>query len=393
MISRPFVITALSLIALIVYLFASAPPPLTEEAPSGVTLPIERVFALAEAENDVARALWTQEIVGAGKKVGLKFNEDWREQGVEAGPLPALFLRETAKSLERDPVQLSLFLGSDFPINEANRFEGMQHEKFQLIKQTREPQFFFMPDTGLHTGMFSDIAVVEPCVTCHNEHKQSPKNDWKLNDVMGATTWMYPKDKVTLDEVLQILTAMRQGFHNAYLAYLAKVETFTKRPEIGDKWPREGYYLPSVEVFMNELDKRASPATLATLAAAIAPEVKQEAAPTPPQVVPAAYTDPPPSAPVAQAAPALQASPKPQGYLVLRTREKCWVEIRDATGKRLVSALLQANTARTLAGHPPFKVRLGNPEGITLEYTGQPIEHLRYPRRGRVQEFLIGQRE
>jgi len=153
--TRPlFILTSLLLTALIVYLFVSAPPPLSEQAVANANIPVERVFALVEAENDAARALWTREIVAAGKLAGLRFGEDWREAGEEAGPLPALFLRETAKNLESNPVRLSLFLGSDAPINSANRFEGLQQEAFARIRATGESQFFQMPDTRLYTAMF-----------------------------------------------------------------------------------------------------------------------------------------------------------------------------------------------------------------------------------------------
>lgn len=274
--NRSFIVYVLILIALITYLFVSAPPSLPEAKAAGATVPIERVFAIVEAENDVVRALWTQEIVAAGKTVGLKFDEDWREAGVEAGPLPALFLRETAKSLEKHPVQLSLFLGSDFPIREANRFAGLQMEKFQRIKATHEPEFFFEPSTRMHTAMFSDTALVEACIKCHNEHPQSPKNDWRLNEVMGATTWMYPVSKVTLEELMQILRALREGFREAYSAYLDKAKTFSAQPAIGERWPREGYYLPAVEVFLAEVAKRASHETLAAIHAALEPSAKPE---------------------------------------------------------------------------------------------------------------------
>ncbi|MGH8547960.1 MAG: c-type heme family protein [Methylococcales bacterium] len=274
--SKTFTITCLILVALNIYLFASAPPPLAEEKPAGTTISIQQVFAIVEAENDAVRALWTREIVGSGKKVGLKFNEDWREQGVEAGPLPALFLRETAMSLEKRPARLSLFLGSEYPINKANRFEGIQLEKFQHLKQTREPQFFFARDTGLYTAMYTDEATVEPCVECHNEHKQSPRNDWKIHDVMGATTWMYPSDQVTFDESMKILTALRQGFRDTYTSYLKKVGTFANQPAIGEKWPREGYFLPATDIFMTEITRRTSAQTLAALAKAVQPLANTE---------------------------------------------------------------------------------------------------------------------
>jgi adenylate cyclase len=276
--SQAFVITILILTALIVYLFVSAPPMLPEATRAGAILPIERVLPVVAAENDVTRALWTKEIVGAGQKVGLKFKEDWREKEVEAGPLPALFLRETAKSLEVNPVRLSLYLGSDFPINAANKFEGLQADRFQVIKTTREPQFFYAADTGLHTAMFPDVAVVQPCIDCHNDHKESPKNDWKLQDVMGATTWSYPAADVTLEEALALIGALRQGFRDAYSAYIEKTESFAKRPFIGDKWPRDGYFLPTVDVFLDEIGKRASPTTLQRLLAlALRPSQRQPA--------------------------------------------------------------------------------------------------------------------
>ncbi len=261
--TRPlFILTSLLLTALIVYLFVSAPSPLPEQAAVNTNIPIERVFALVEGENDAARALWTREIVGAGKKAGLSFSEDWREATEEAGPLPALFLRETAKNLEKNPVRLSLFLGSDAPINSANRFEGLQQEAFARIRSTGDPQFLQMPDTALYTAMFPDEAVAEACVTCHNEHEDSPRNDWKLHDVMGATTWAYPEARLTAEQMIGVLAALRISIRGAYQTYLDKVATFGNPPEIGARWPRDGYYLPSADLFMSALNESSAGASL-----------------------------------------------------------------------------------------------------------------------------------
>jgi len=264
MAKQPFWIACLALGALSVYLFVSAPPPLEEKA-TDAPIQVERMFEILKAENDVVRTMWTKEVVGAGKQNGLKFDERWRDPDVEAGPLPALFLRETAKSLEKNPTPLSLYLGSDYPINSANRFEGLQMEKFQVVKQTLKPQFFFLPDIQMRVGMFVDVAVVEGCIQCHNKHEKSPKHDWKLNDVMGAVTWMYPSDRVSMDELLRTLAALRQGFKEAYESYLEKVRKFANPPAIGEHWPAEGYFLPSSEVFMGEIAKRTAPQTLAAL--------------------------------------------------------------------------------------------------------------------------------
>lgn len=264
---KSFTVVVLLLTALIVYLFVSAPPPLTDASPRGRTVSVEEALTMCNAENSIVRELYTQEIVGRGQEVGLAFDERWRQRDVLAGPLPALFLRETAMSLEKNPVRLGLFLGSDQPIRSANLFRGEQEAMFERIRDDREPRFFAPVDTGLYTAMFADVAVAQACVDCHNGHGESPKSDWRLGDVMGATTWSYPHQRVAADELFRMLEALRGGFRDAYSAYLEEVRSFPDPPEIGDRWPRDGYYLPSVEVFMAELERRASPVTLETLLA------------------------------------------------------------------------------------------------------------------------------
>jgi adenylate cyclase len=248
-----------------VYLFATRPAPLDDGRASQGTVPIEKVFRILAAENDAARAMWTVDIVGTGVKAGLKFNEKWRQPDIEAGPLPALFLRESATAVQKTQVPLGLFLGSDYPIAPANRFTGEQAEHFKRVRATGNPEFFQAADIGRSTAMFADFAVGPACVSCHNQHPNSPKTDWKLKDMMGATTWSYPKDKVTIEEALQIVGALRTGFAAAYDGYLAKVATFEKPPELGERWPRDGYYLPTRAAFMGELERRASAKTVQQL--------------------------------------------------------------------------------------------------------------------------------
>lgn len=264
---RPFfTLTALSLCVLGVYLFASAPPLLPEDGvEGGAAIPIDSVLATVAAENDVVRALYTQEIVTKGKLVGLAYDEKWADEGVHAGPLPALFLREAAGSLQRRSVPLGLFLGSDYPISAANRFSGGQADVFSRIKASRQPEFFYAEDTGQYTAMFPDVAGVQGCVTCHNEHDDSPKHDWALDDVMGATTWSYGKAAVSHTEYLRLIGEVRRGFRDAYEAYLEKTATFEEKPEVGERWPSDGFYLPSADVFMEEFARRASATTVKRL--------------------------------------------------------------------------------------------------------------------------------
>ncbi len=65
-----------------------------------------------------------------------------------------------------------------------------------------------------------------------------------------------------MDELMEILGALRGGFREAYVSYLEKAEGFSNPPEIGDNWPRDGYYLPSADAFLDEAIQRSSQHTL-----------------------------------------------------------------------------------------------------------------------------------
>ncbi|MEE9322643.1 MAG: DUF3365 domain-containing protein [Granulosicoccus sp.] len=272
MISRPFTIVFLLSLALVGYVFIHAPAPLQGENRSGATFSIYQAMQIINAENHNVRSLWTKEIVGAGIKSGLKFMETWRDDDVEAGPLPALFLRDTARGLERSPVRLGLYLGSHYPISPSNKFEGVQLEYFMELLDSGKPQYFYADDTQRYTSMFADPASAKPCVVCHNEHLDSPRNNWRLDDIMGATTWSYPSSDVTLDDFMAMLMALRKSYQGVYAAYIEKTKTFNKKPEIGSRWPRDGYYIPSATVFFDEVDRLNSSNTLAAILMALRPQ-------------------------------------------------------------------------------------------------------------------------
>jgi len=272
-----FIISALILIALSIYLFRTAPKPLVDKSIKvGTQFPVSVLFKVVAAENAIARALYTSEIVGKGKKVGLEFSEQWKNKIIDAGPLPALFLREVSKNIEKSPVPLGLFLGSDFPIASTNKFSGQQIEKFNQLKAQLSPRFFYSTDINRYVAMFPDYAVAEGCVSCHNEHPDSQKKDWKLDDIMGATTWLYPDKTVSLEDIVNAVSAFRTATLIAYNKYLDKCRSFKNPPEIGNKWPEQGYFIPDSKTFFAVYTKEASLQTMNILLAAADVEIRTE---------------------------------------------------------------------------------------------------------------------
>lgn len=264
-----------------IYLFATAPAELDDGAGGRRDVPVETLFRMLNAENASVRALYTAEVVGPGLKQGLKFHENWRSKDVQAGPLPALLLRETANRLQQRVPDLSLFLGSTFPIEDSNHFKGAQLKFFAALEKKREPQFFLDDSTGRYTAMFPDVAAAPPCVKCHNEHPKSPRKDWKLNDVMGATTWSFARKDLSVEELVTILAAYRASAIESYGAYLKKTASFAPdgRPEVGERWPADGKFVPDLATFRKRVEERNSASTLnALLQTKVPPEAPQATA-------------------------------------------------------------------------------------------------------------------
>jgi hypothetical protein len=350
-------VVAVAAVTLWLYLFVSAPPLLASSANAAGMLPIADVLAMLERENDAARALWTEEIVQRGTAIGLSFDERWRDDEVHAGPLPALFLRETARNLEHSPLGLSLFLGSPYPVNTANKLSGMQETHFAQLVETGAPQHFFEESTARWTSMFSDVAVSDACVTCHNEHAESPKRDWQRGEVMGATTWMYPEARVSVERALELVATLRTSIRLAYRDYLEKVATFPSPPAIGAQWPCEAFALPTEDVFMAELARRSSQVTLLSLlepGRAIAE--------------PADAPRPHACAERARPAPAVASNE----MLVVRSERSTRVTV-EQEGRRLLVARLPPGGVTAVSTMAPVRLLLSGGEGVTVEYRGKPV--------------------
>jgi hypothetical protein len=262
------ILTLLMLIVIGVYLFVEAPPPLPESNTATITgekIGAARMFQTINAVNALTRKLYTVRIVGAGQPAGLQFGEDWKQDGVEAGPLPALFLRLVAEKLQQKKPLLGLFLGSDKPINPSNLFTGRQQSEFAEIRASGKPRFFAMPDRS-QVAMFPDVAAAAPCVSCHNKHKDTPKKDWKLNDIMGAATWVYQGDQVSRDEYRLLMANLYAAIEESYSDYLRKAATFKEPPSIGADWPsKDKRVLPDSKTMMDAVYAATSSVALTEL--------------------------------------------------------------------------------------------------------------------------------
>jgi hypothetical protein len=124
----------------------------------------------------------------------IKASEHWKDD--KALPLPAQMFRFGAEHVAEKNPNFSYSLLSLWPINKQNEAKT-DAEKTGLKYVVDNPGKSYYADESLggkkyFTAVYPDVAVAPACVECHNNHKDTPKSDFKIGDVMGGVVVRIP---------------------------------------------------------------------------------------------------------------------------------------------------------------------------------------------------------
>ncbi|VTR61037.1 Cytoskeleton protein rodZ [Serratia fonticola] len=75
--------------------------------------------------------------------------------------------------------------------------------------------------------------------------------------------------------------------------------------------------------------------------------------------------------------------------LVMDFSGDCWVQVVDATGKSLVSGIQKSGSRLNLAGKAPFKLTLGAPASVQVQFQGKPVDLSRFVKSNRVARLTV----
>ena len=168
-------------VALIFLFIPYSAQSLEKGIPAG--LAADFIHAVVEA----GRTTYSEKVVEHLKN-SVAASENWEQQ--HTLPLPAQFLSMSSKISNSRGIGMKYRLMSLWPLNKNNSPRS-QNEKLgleEVLKNTDKPFTWVVPREGrwYFEAIYPDIAVSETCVTCHNNHPNSPKNDFKVGDVMGG---------------------------------------------------------------------------------------------------------------------------------------------------------------------------------------------------------------
>ncbi|UNK29345.1 cytoskeleton protein RodZ [Serratia plymuthica] len=141
------------------------------------------------------------------------------------------------------------------------------------------------------------------------------------------------------------------------------------------------------------VDTGVAPAQQAAPApAATGSETAQQPAVVSPSQAPLPETTP--VAPTAQAPlptgeAGLAAPAEDPNALVMNFSSDCWLQVSDASGKTLFSGTQKSGGKLNLAGTAPYKLTIGAPAAVQIQYQGKPVDLSRFVKSNRVARLTV----
>lgn len=150
---------------------------------------------------DSDRTVYTRKIVNrlAAKEKVIKASEHYEDE--KALVLPAQMFRYGAEMVAeraaKDPnVDFSYSLQSLWPVNKQNAPRtDAEKAGLEFVAANKGENYYTVEELGgvkYFTAIYADVAVAPVCASCHNEHKDSPRRDFKIGDVMGGVVIRIP---------------------------------------------------------------------------------------------------------------------------------------------------------------------------------------------------------
>jgi hypothetical protein len=142
------------------------------------------------------RTVYTRLIIGrlAKKEKVIKASEHWKDE--KALVLPAQMFRYGAERVAESGAPFSYSLLSLWPVNKQNKPKTEIEKKgLNYIAENPGKNFYGNEDLGgtkYFTAVYPDVAVSPACTSCHNKHKDSPRDDFKIGEVMGGVVIRIP---------------------------------------------------------------------------------------------------------------------------------------------------------------------------------------------------------
>ena len=157
-------------------------------AAQGIPYPkvADMLYRVMSADREVYTRLVVQRLT-VDEKI-LTASEHFEDE--VALPLPAQMFRFGAETAMDNTEDLSYALLSLDPINTNNGpVTELERQGLEFVAEHPDENFYGEEELGgerYFAAVYADRAVAEACIECHNNHRDSPRTDLAVGDVMGG---------------------------------------------------------------------------------------------------------------------------------------------------------------------------------------------------------------
>lgn len=152
----------------------------------------DALHAVMESDRTVYTRLVVNRLQNEDKVI--KASEHWKDN--KALPLPAQMFRYGAEMVGKKTDAFTYQLLSLWPVNKQNAPRtDVEKTGLKYVADNKGKNYYAEETLGgkkYFTAVYADTGVAPACVGCHNAHKDSPRNDFKLGDVMGGVVLRIP---------------------------------------------------------------------------------------------------------------------------------------------------------------------------------------------------------
>ncbi len=145
------------------------------------------------------RSVYASEVVPAAKRMGLEAVHDYKTREGTI-PLPATLTILLGKKIGERQSGAVTRLYSPYPFPWRQETGGLQDDfataAWASFKETPDTPFYRFEHNGDHrTFRYATADVMRSsCIQCHNNHAETPKNNWQVGDVRGILEVALPLD-------------------------------------------------------------------------------------------------------------------------------------------------------------------------------------------------------
>jgi len=82
-------------------------------------------------------------------------------------------------------------------------------------------------------------------------------------------------------------------------------------------------------------------------------------------------------------------TPADANALVMDFNAECWLEVADATGKKIYSGTQRSGGHLNLTGQLPYKLKIGAPAAVQIQFQGKPVDLSRFVRSNQVARLTL----